>query len=63
MKDPKMRKDEDGVYICAIPDCSKPLAEITVKNMDPFCSTKCCHDFYGVQIQLPGRGHFVASIS
>ena len=59
--DPKMQRVGRGQYVCALEGCGKPLAELTVKNLDPFCSTKCCHEFHGVEIQLPGRGVFVAS--
>jgi hypothetical protein len=37
------------------------LTDTAHKRIDPFCSVKCCHAFHGVQIQMPGRGQFVAS--
>ncbi len=51
----------NGQWVCAQEGCGKPLSEITIKQLDPFCSTACCHEFHGVEIQLPGRGQFVAS--
>jgi hypothetical protein len=56
-----MKRGGRGQYVCAREECGKPLDELTVKNLDPFCSVKCCHAYYGVQIQMPGRGQFVAS--
>lgn len=62
-RDPKMQRVSRGVYRCANPGCGKPLAELTVKNLDPFCSVKCCHEYHGVKIQMPGRGVTVGSSS
>ena len=55
----------EGVYVCVLPQCGKELAEITVKNFDPFCSNKCCLEYHDVQIQMNDskRGVPVASSS
>lgn len=62
-RDPRMRRVGRGQYVCAQEGCGKPLDELTVKNLDPFCSTKCCHAYHGVAIQMPGRGFTVGSSS
>lgn len=63
MRDPKMVKVGKGAYVCA--ECGEPLNEVTVKNLDPFCSTSCAHAYHGVVIQTnpTGRGTPVGSSS
>lgn len=63
MRDPRMKRVGRGVYVCAVTGCEKRLDGIAVKNLDPFCSTKCCHAYHGVVIQMPGRGYTVGSSS
>lgn len=58
--DPKLKRKGDG-YVCALEGCGKPLTEIAFKHIDPFCSTKCCHEYHGVEVTMPGRGVLVAS--
>jgi hypothetical protein len=60
-----MKRISRGVYECANPDCDKPLNETTIKNLDPFCSTDCCHSWHGVEITVRDakRGIFVGSSS
>lgn len=41
------------IYVCVV--CDNPLNEVTIKNLDPFCSTACCHEYHGVSLSLPGR--------
>jgi len=57
--DPKQRPS----LRCAGQGCKKKLPEAAIKNLDPFCSTACCHEFHGVVIQMPGRGYTVGSSS
>jgi hypothetical protein len=54
-----MRRVGRNQYVCAV--CEKQLDELTAKNLDPFCSTKCCHAYHGIEITMPGRGVLVAS--
>lgn len=49
--DPRFRR-KGGRYVCARPGCEKPLTEIAFKHLDPFCSTRCCHEYHGVEIQM-----------
>jgi hypothetical protein len=61
-RDPKMKRvGRKKQYVCAQETCDNPLDELTVGNLDPFCSVACCHSFHGVEIQLPKRGSYVAS--
>lgn len=64
-RDPKMIKVSRGKYVCANEGCEKELNPIVVKNLDPFCSTECCHAFHGVEITVRDRakGIFVGSSS
>jgi hypothetical protein len=65
-RDPSMRRigrKRPATYLCAGPGCENELNEITVKNLDPFCSTACAHEYHGVEIQMPGRGVTVGSSS
>lgn len=66
--DPKMRKLGRGrgvrpLFLCSGPGCEEELNEVTVKNLDPFCSVKCAHAYHGVEIPLPFKGQTVASSS
>jgi len=47
--EPKFRKDRK----CVIAECRKPIPLVGVQNNDPFCSNKCCKQFYGV-VEQPG---------
>lgn len=38
---------------CARPECRKPIPEYALKEGDPFCSTPCCHAWYGIDIRIP----------
>lgn len=64
-KDPPMKRVRRGEYECALETCDNPLNEVTIKNQDPFCSTGCCHEWHGVEIQTNPtlRGPTVASSS
>lgn len=46
-----MKRISRGVYRCAVETCENELGEVTIKNQDPFCSTGCCHEWHGVEIQ------------
>jgi hypothetical protein len=61
-RDPPMKRVGRGRYDCV---CGQPLNEITVKNLDPWCSTACCHEFHGIEIPAnpTKRGATVASSS
>lgn len=59
-RDPRMVR-KGGQYVCALPGCGKPLTEIAFKHIDPFCSVKCCQQYHGIEITMPGRGVLVAS--
>lgn len=55
-----MKRVGRGRYVCALPDCGKPLNELTVKNEDPFHSTACAnvwHEFVptSTMFSLNGR--------
>ena len=52
MIEPLMRPD----FKCTVPGCRKPLPEAAVANEDPFCSTGCCKEWYGVEIKLKKPG-------
>ena len=54
MTDPAMVKNDDGVLVCFI--CGAPLGEIGVKHGDPFCTSKCCNEFYSVESTPPLKG-------
>lgn len=64
-RDPKMVKVGRGKYVCANEGCDKELNEVVVKNLDPFCSTDCCHAWHGVSIVKPDKanGIFAGSSS
>lgn len=58
-RDPHMQGHGRGVnrfYVCAAEGCENRLNEVTVKNLDPFCSTSHCKEYHGVEIQLPKPG-------
>jgi hypothetical protein len=61
IRDPKPKRVKKGVFACA--KCGQELNETTMKNQDPFCSTNCCHEYHGVEIQIPHRGYTVGSSS
>lgn len=64
--DPKMKKRSRArlsPYVCAREGCEEELNEVTIKNLDPFCSTKCAHEYHGVEITIPHQGQTVASSS
>jgi hypothetical protein len=50
-------------YRCAAEGCTNELNEVTIKNVDPFCSTNCAKTWHGVDITIPGNGVFVGSSS
>lgn len=65
-KDPQMRRvgrNRPATYLCAAEGCEQELNEVTIKNLDPFCSTNCAHNFHGVEIIMPYKGQPVASSS
>lgn len=35
---------------CVRRSCGKPLPEAAVKNLDPFCSAPCCHEYHGITL-------------
>lgn len=49
IRDPAMVRIGRGLYVCVV--CGETLPDLCVKQQDPFCSTKCCKDFHGVEIQ------------
>ena len=57
----RVGRNRPATYLCAAEGCDNELNEVTVKNLDPFCSTKCAHAYHGIEITLPGRGVLVAS--
>lgn len=64
LSDPRMQKvgrGKSATYLCAV--CDQELNEVTVKNIDPFCSTACAHAYHGVEIAVPFKGQTVASTS
>jgi hypothetical protein len=65
-KDPKMGKKSrarNAPYVCALEGCEEELNEVTVKNLDPFCSTTHCNEYFGVEILKPRPGSTVGSSS
>jgi hypothetical protein len=46
IREPKMKRIGRKQYVCAGPECEKQLNELTVKNLDPFCSTSCVNAYY-----------------
>lgn len=38
---------------CARPECRKKIPEAALVAGDPFCSTACCHEWYGIDISIP----------
>lgn len=43
--EPKQRAD----HLCARRVCREPLPLLAVVSGDPFCTTECCRDHYGVR--------------
>lgn len=61
MNDPRRRPDS----LCALSTCRKPLKPPSVKQRgvdpavyasEPFCSSKCCREWYGTGVELPLQG-------
>lgn len=66
--DPKVRAVREGGRVvavkCALPSCGK-LRRITKQSMkyagvevtlDPFCSTECCREFHGCELESIDEG-------
>ena len=50
-QEPKIRKDG----LCVV--CRKPLTTVErYGDKDAFCSSSCCREYHGTQIEIPKRG-------